>query len=239
MAGSADKTQIYREMLKLDPHSRVFSLLAEELSATGEWEEVAEVCRKGLKIYPDHLRARVLLGWALMEMGEAEDSERVLTEIENEIRKNSIVFKLLSEFAIFAGNMDRANQFARMYEVFESADAAPQPAPQALPQTGVKAAPEPAPEPAAEPAAQAAPEPAPRAERKETAPAPEPVEEPAKPQPVEAPPKRLERTLSGLADRLESRLSKKADEPSSILETDDKDFLKETILAGLTINPPS
>lgn len=235
MAGSADKTQIYREMLKLDPHSRVFSLLAEELSAAGEWEEVAEVCRKGLQVYPDHLRARVLLGWALMEMGEAEDSERVLMEIEDEIRKNSIIFKLLSEFAIFAGNMDRANQFARMYEVFESADAAPQ-APQ---QAEVKTAPEPAPEPAAKPAAQAVPEAVPRAERKETAPAPEPAEEPAKPQPVEDRPKRLERTLSGLADRLESRLTKKADESSSILETGDKDFLKETILAGLTINPPS
>ena len=77
MADSADNIQKYREILELDPRSRVFALLAEELCAAGRWEEAAEVCKKGLLFHPDNLRARVLLGWALMEMGETGESDRV------------------------------------------------------------------------------------------------------------------------------------------------------------------
>ena len=104
MADSADNIQTYRQMLKLDRRSRVFALLAEELCAAGQWEEAAEVCKKGLLFYPDHLRSRVLLGWALMEMGEADQSERILLNAVEDIRKNAIIFKLLSEFAAFSGN---------------------------------------------------------------------------------------------------------------------------------------
>jgi hypothetical protein len=124
MTGSADNIQTYREMLKLDPRSRVFVLLAEELCAACEWEQVAEVCKEGLMYHPDHLRARVLLGWALMEMGEAEQSEQILLESVEDIRKNSIIFKLLSEFAIFSGNPESAAEYARIYEAFESTCAA-------------------------------------------------------------------------------------------------------------------
>jgi tetratricopeptide (TPR) repeat protein len=124
MTGSADNIQTYREMLKLDPRSRVFALLAEELCAAGEWEKVAEVCRQGLLYHPDHLRSRVLLGWALMEMGEADQSEQVLLEAVEDIRKNTIIFKLLSEFAIFSGNPVSAAEYTRIYEAFETLGAA-------------------------------------------------------------------------------------------------------------------
>ena len=67
MADSAGSIRKYREILQLDPGSRVFGMLAEELCAVGEWEEAAEVCGKGLLFHPDHMRARMLLGWALTE----------------------------------------------------------------------------------------------------------------------------------------------------------------------------
>jgi hypothetical protein len=124
MAGSADIIQTYREMLKLDPGSRVFVLLAEELCASGEWEQAAEVCRHGLIYHPDHLRVRVLLGWALMELGDAEESERILVEALEDVRKNSIIFKLLSEFSIFSGDAANAVRYARIYEAFEAYGAA-------------------------------------------------------------------------------------------------------------------
>jgi tetratricopeptide (TPR) repeat protein len=123
MTGSADSIQTYREMLRLDPGSRVFVLLAEELSAAGEWEQVAEICGHGLKHHPDNLRAKVLLGWALMEMGEADESERVLNETVEDVRKNAIIFKLLSEFAMFSGNAANAAEYSRIYEAFEPSGA--------------------------------------------------------------------------------------------------------------------
>ena len=108
MAGSADKLHIYRDMLKLDPKSRVYALLAEELCEAGEWEEAAEVCTKGLRFHPDHFRSRVLLGWALMKLGAVDESGRILMDIYDEIRRNGVMFKLLSEFATYSGDENRA-----------------------------------------------------------------------------------------------------------------------------------
>lgn len=125
MTDSAGNIQTYRQMLKLDRRSRVFALLAEELYAAGQCEEAAEVCKKGLLFHPNHLRSRVLLGCALMEMGEADQSERVLLGVVEEIRKNSIVFKLLSEFATFSGNPQSADEYARIYEVLQTSGPAP------------------------------------------------------------------------------------------------------------------
>jgi len=119
MADSADNIQTYRQMLKLDRRSRVFAPLAEQLCVAGEWKEAAEVCKKGLLFHPDHLRSRVLLGWALMEMGETSQSERILLNVVEDIRKSAISFKLLSEFATISGNTKIAGEYARIYEAFQ------------------------------------------------------------------------------------------------------------------------
>ena len=127
MTGSADTIQSYREMLKLDPRSRVFTLLAEEYCAAGQWEEAAAVCKKGLHFHPDHLRSRVLLGWALIEMGEVDKSERNLLKAVEDIRQNTIVFKLLSELATFSGNARSASEYDRIYQAFQTSGAVPPP----------------------------------------------------------------------------------------------------------------
>ncbi len=121
MTGSAEsRIETYREMLKLDPRSLVFTLLAEELCATGEWEQVAQICKEGLVYHPGHLRSRTLLGWALMEMGEADQSEGILVEVMEDIRKNAIIFKMLSEFAEFSGNPVSAAEYAGIYTAFQT-----------------------------------------------------------------------------------------------------------------------
>jgi tetratricopeptide (TPR) repeat protein len=125
MTGSAESSiQTYREMLRLDPRSRVFTLLAEELCAAGEWEQVAQVCKEGLIYHPENLRSRVLLGWALMEMGQADQSEEILLQVVDDIRKNVIIFKMLSEFATFSGNPVSAAEYAGIYTAFQTPGAA-------------------------------------------------------------------------------------------------------------------
>ena len=118
MADAAESIKKYRELLELDPGSRVFAMLAEELCGAGEWEEAAEVCRKGLTFHPDHLRAQTLLGWALLEMGEPDESERVLSKAVEEVRKNSSIFKRLSELAAISGKTESGAEYSRIYEAF-------------------------------------------------------------------------------------------------------------------------
>jgi hypothetical protein len=100
--------QRYEEMLRIDPGSRVFELLAEELCSRGLWAEAVRVCRQGLTYHPDHIRGRVLLGWALKESGELNEAEKVLIAAEMDIRKNAMVFKLLARIAEIADEPDRA-----------------------------------------------------------------------------------------------------------------------------------
>lgn len=213
--GSAQDIEIYREMLKLDPSSRVFALLAEDLCASGEWEEVTEVCRNGLTYHPDNLRAQVLLGWALMEMGEVEDSERILSEAVEDFRKNAVIFKFLSEFATFSGNMEIAGEYAKIYEAFQTGAAAP-----------------PAPE---QPARAETPPPAksaPAGNGKEA----EAVKGKQKPDikaPAQAPPKAgIEDVLAILTRKIDERLAKK-EMPPPLLSEEDKKYLKRELLATL------
>jgi len=55
-----------------------------------------------------------------MEMGEAGQSERILLKVVEDIRKSAISFKLLSEFAAFSGNTQSAREYARIYDAFQT-----------------------------------------------------------------------------------------------------------------------
>jgi tetratricopeptide (TPR) repeat protein len=222
MAGSADKIRIYREMLKLDPKSRVYALLAEELCEAGKWEEAAEVCRKGLRFHPDHFRSRVLLGWALMELGEVDESGRALMDIYDEVRRNSVMFKLLSEFATFSGDENRAAEFTRIYDALHVRECIP-----AGPEAQVREL-----QSTREATSQEAPD-------SESAPEDKlgvediwvPDEKPEAERSNEAVEK-LEKILSGLAERVESRISGVGAAPE-VLSEKDKDFIKQRILSEI------
>ncbi|MCE5334686.1 MAG: tetratricopeptide repeat protein [Desulfobacteraceae bacterium] len=226
MAGSADRTQTYWEMLQLDPRSRVFSLLAESLCAEGKWEEAAKVCTDGLQYHPTHTRARVLLGWALMELGEADRSEAVLLEVQDEMRKNAIAFKFLSEFAEFSGDPGRAEEFSRIYNAFQ---AGPDAAPILQPQASIKSetVAESGPEPLAAPVQGIAP-------AHFDAP---PPPEPAQVEPACRPDRtaRLKGMLAAVADGLESRALESKAAPA-VISQEDRNLLKKLLLSRLEAN---
>jgi len=226
MTDSADTIQVYREMLKLDPRSRVFALLAEELCAAGQWEEAAAVCKKGLYFHPDHLRSRVLLGWAHIEMGDAEKSELILLKVVEEIRKNTMIFKMLSEIATFSGNAQSAGEYDRMYQAFQPPGTVPSPI---VPDHT---------EPAGPPKKEASQWDILRAEAIEELQGPEVdtfCPEVAVQPSLEMTPRPktdFGEILSNLVQRLEERFPGK-EEPAAILSEDDKNMLKQTLLAGL------
>jgi tetratricopeptide (TPR) repeat protein len=227
MADSADNIQTYRQMLKLDGRSRVFTLLAEELCAAGQWEEAAEVCRKGLFFYPNDLRSRVLLGWALMEIGDADESERILLDVVEDIRKSCIIFKLLSEFAAFSGNTQTASEYARIYEAFQT-QGPPGGAIASPPEIGDA-------ERVVSPKKEVSQWDDFKAEAIEElrgAVSPE-VSALLEPEDIDSEPKiGLEEILMHLAQRIEGRVIHKA-LPAAILSEGDKDMLKREIVAAL------
>ncbi len=248
MADSVDNIQTYRQMLKVDRRSRVFALLAELLCAAGQWEEASEVCRKGLIFHPDHLRARVLLGWALMEMGDVHDSERILLTAVDEMRKNVIAFKLLAKFAVFSDDAQGAGEYSRIYEAFMalgSAEGATAPPPEAgrrepaLPSKTEVSEPDSFKvETTKEPpgmVSQDIPAPVtpviedrPQAEPKVSQDIPAPVTPVIENRPQAEP----DEILMHLVQRIEGRFHQKA-LPDAILSEDDKKMLKEEIVAVL------
>jgi hypothetical protein len=208
MAGSAEKLHLYREMLKLDPKSRVYTLLAEELCDAGEWEEAAEVCRKGLRFHPENFRSRVLLGWALMELGEVVESGRILTDLYDEIRRNGIMFKLLSEFATFSGDENRAGEFSRIYDAFQGSECMP---------SGQEVRADVPKSPHGETVEEVAVSESGREEKPET-------------EAITEADERLEKILSSLAERVEARISG-AGAADALFSEKDKDFIKRRILS--------
>ena len=105
----------YEELLELDPRSEDFVLFAEQLCLQESWAEAARICREGLTFHPLHLRGRMLLGWALRELGECDEAEKVLMEAAEEIRNNALTFSLLAEIAESAGKVERAETFMNIF----------------------------------------------------------------------------------------------------------------------------
>lgn len=116
----ADRTIWYSELLKHDPASRVFVLLAEEYCRNGDWENTVQTCRGGLVFHPHDLRGRVLLGWALWQQGSTSEAKALLNEASEELEKNVILYRALAEIAHAEGDADQCRRFEAIYAAFHS-----------------------------------------------------------------------------------------------------------------------
>ncbi len=119
-AGPAGLEAGYRELLKHDPRSQIFALLAEALCFQGRWTEAADTCRQGLVFHPYHLRGRVLLGWALWELGRAEEAAEVLSDAAGEMEKNAVLYRILARITE-TGDPVRSARYMELYRRLEPA----------------------------------------------------------------------------------------------------------------------
>lgn len=121
MSASADPSkEILLHMLERDPGSHLFVDLAEALCREKRWNEAAELCRKGLHLHPRIARARVLLGWSLLELGKLEESASALTEARQELEENAMLYRLLAELAAARGDADGAARMDSLYMAISS-----------------------------------------------------------------------------------------------------------------------
>jgi tetratricopeptide (TPR) repeat protein len=73
-----------RRRLERDPGSRLFAQLAEECRKAGDHGEAIRVARAGLALHPNYPSARLTLGRALLESGDASGARE---ELENALRE--------------------------------------------------------------------------------------------------------------------------------------------------------
>jgi tetratricopeptide (TPR) repeat protein len=97
-----------RQRLERDPGSRLFAHLAEELRKAGEVEEAITVARTGLERHPSYPSARLTLGRALLDAGDAAAAK---AELETAVRgapENILASRMLAEAQETLGDLGGA-----------------------------------------------------------------------------------------------------------------------------------
>ncbi len=77
------KIEWYREVLEIEPNSKVFFPLARMLMQDGRPEEALGVLQSGVARHPDHVEARLLLVELLYEQGRTADLQREVDAISS------------------------------------------------------------------------------------------------------------------------------------------------------------
>jgi tetratricopeptide (TPR) repeat protein len=127
----SDAVHFFGEMLKHDPASRVFAILAEELCSRKMWKEAVETCRRGLAFHPHLIRARALLGWALWNLGRGDEAEQELTRARAELEKSGLLYGVLAEIAETRGDSREAAHLRNVQAVLRPGEDRAAPAPTA------------------------------------------------------------------------------------------------------------
>ena len=78
---TTEKIDWYREVLELEPNSKVFLPLARLHLQIGQEDEAIAVLEHGLARHPEHLEARLLLVELLYRTGRQEACTRQVSEL--------------------------------------------------------------------------------------------------------------------------------------------------------------
>jgi tetratricopeptide (TPR) repeat protein len=93
------KIEVYREVLDIEPNSKVFFPLARQLAAEGHHDEAAAVLTRGIGYHPDHLEAKFLLIELLTRQGSEEQADAVFADVGSMLARYPSVWLLWSKHA--------------------------------------------------------------------------------------------------------------------------------------------
>lgn len=74
-----------------------FGVIAERFRRAGQPEKAVSLCREGLDKFPEHLSARVTLGWSLLDMGEYQEAFDELKHVLKRAPDNLAAIRGLAE----------------------------------------------------------------------------------------------------------------------------------------------
>lgn len=123
-----------------------FAGIAERFRRAGELERAVALCRDGLKKFPDHLSARVTLGWSLLDLGKYDEARVELEKALKRAPDNLAAIRGLAELHERAEHtlnlpMDGPGQWPPDAETIEAIDVAAPPASALAPPASAVAAP--------------------------------------------------------------------------------------------------
>jgi hypothetical protein len=93
------KIELYREVLEIEPNSKVFFPLARQLSEEGRTDEAAAILTRGIAFHPDHLEAKFLLIEILSRQGKEGEADTVFTDVGSMLARYPSVWLLWSKVA--------------------------------------------------------------------------------------------------------------------------------------------
>ncbi len=133
MGGGRSDISHISDRLGKEPGIGAILLLAENYREQRQWALAAEVCRRGLDVYPDNLELRLALGEAQLSLGETSVAEEILLPVVVEIRRLGRVFDVLARVYRAQGREPEARQAETLWglltgEVDDIATAGAEPA---------------------------------------------------------------------------------------------------------------
>jgi tetratricopeptide (TPR) repeat protein len=118
-----DELELYEQMMSKDPSSQVFVYLAEALLEHEMYKEAIETCANGLRLRPHDLRARVILGVALLRTGELDRAESELHKAKEMLEINAVAYRALAELYKKKGDSESAERYQQLFEAIHPAQA--------------------------------------------------------------------------------------------------------------------
>jgi len=95
----ASKIELYRELLEIEPNSKVFFPLARQLAEDGRMDEAAALLTRGIGQHPDYLEAKFLLLDILTRQGRDREAQAVFTEVGELLARYPSIWLLWSRTA--------------------------------------------------------------------------------------------------------------------------------------------
>jgi tetratricopeptide (TPR) repeat protein len=105
--------EYFSKKLEEDPKSKVFMPLALAYLKLGKYDDVIEICTKGLDNNPDYFAAKTILAEAYIGKGMVNEAKGLLLEVVTILKDNYKANKLLGEIYRSEGKIDKAIYYYR------------------------------------------------------------------------------------------------------------------------------
>jgi len=105
--------EYFSKKLEEDPTSRVFMPLAFAYLRLGKYDEVIDVCSKGLDNHPDYHAAKVVLANAFLEKGMLDEAKHLLYDVVEKVPENYRANKMLGDILRESGDIIGATVYYR------------------------------------------------------------------------------------------------------------------------------
>ncbi len=140
----AERIRQYSEELQRDPKSLTFALLADALREAGQLETARSVCQHGVRIHPNYVTGRIMLGQILLQLGNAAEARQEFENVLAQHPQNLVARMFLGQIFLDNGEFQAAAEHfrrilqlnpdnpnaRRLLEQAQEALTAPAPAPQ-------------------------------------------------------------------------------------------------------------